>query len=46
MEHSNHTCEVCGHIFNTDDELNSHLLADHDIEADDSELSDDEETAA
>jgi hypothetical protein len=46
MDRQTNICEVCGHICETDRELKKHMLAAHDIEAEDEELSDNEETAA
>jgi hypothetical protein len=46
MDSQRNTCEVCGQICETDQELKKHMLAAHDIEAEDEELSDNEETAA
>ena len=46
MDSQRNTCEVCGHIFETDDELKDHMLLAHDIEVEDEDLPGDEETAA
>jgi|SoiMethySBSTD1v2_1073268.scaffolds.fasta_scaffold4265979_2 hypothetical protein len=46
MDSQRTSCEVCGQICETDRELKKHMLAAHDIEAEDEELSDNEETAA
>ena len=48
MQSTTHACEVCGHLFHTDDELREHLLAAHELELPDTEQigSEDEETAA
>ena len=33
MEHTRHTCQTCGHIFDSDQELKQHLRSAHGPEA-------------
>ncbi|HEY1264226.1 MAG TPA: hypothetical protein VGF06_11940 [Terriglobales bacterium] len=48
MQNATYACEVCGHLFTTDQELREHLLAVHELEPpdEDSLYPEDEETAA
>lgn len=48
MDSKRNACEVCGHIFETNGELKKHMLAAHDLQMEDEDLTDssNEETAA